>query len=698
MLACYFRAFFSATGLLLASIWFVQSSPANDFPQVLFLSSGTLLVLFLFNLVQPRWSRLIQLICTLLMAALCVFILATNHLSQQFTLAFAALCQIVDILGITLLPNLIQKSVHPTLFPTAMRQFYTSELVGRLLTSVVGLVATSLHPLVLPLVLLSTLSAYLLQMSRVSVRQDGEPQTLSSLKSYSGIFLKNHLLLLGLGLLIWSNIAKQVLDLSYFHSLQSLLSSPIAQARWMTGMDLILTVSSILFLRYLSPSIFHKFSLSQITSFLPLGMIVLAGSVLLSGSLPAVFILNGFYLILFRGLHRPLVKQTTLPLSPQEQDLALIMFSILNFLASFLTSSGLWLLRPLLDLDFSMLTLLILSVLLLLAIGQMDTLYIRSFWKQLVEKETPADLSLQISSSESLVGASVFSDLEKFEPKVELATEQLRNRVAMAKSGDERARALHLALATTTDLNFFRACQTQVLQLLREHPHSPACRELLEAFPARLRWKILLHTGMQFQKTEPHDALEQTLFKDMSLMTRIQLKSVLRTHPEWTEIILSLDREAKSLVEDVADILSKSFSRKDLLIEGLRGSFSLSPLLRHVRQHSLQQCREELQMLASLGKHREDEIHSFIADCYHTLVQLRFRFSEREPLQRFELFQKAAFLDASLIAPKSMSRTIRNSIIEALSAPKEDFLSASSMYRSFLLQGPHRKWIRQLPE
>jgi hypothetical protein len=440
------RGFFTAGGIVMCSAYFVSTVGAKHYSALAFNSTFFAALLYILFLSLNRRGVVVVYTGVVFMALGASLLFFRDPTHVLLLKVSASLFLVVDLIGINVVSTGLQLRVNPLIFGQIYQKIVSFELVGRVASAALVSWLGSHYELsqicpFLWLLIAGHLFCFLktdffqsntitlpatpiLSSQPTEIGVQAEKSELSplerlfqNLKESIGFIFSNPVVKGALIALIWSRVAKFLVDYVYFQVITEQATSAnkigLIESMISTG-GIFLT---LIFQLTLGKRILSRLSLSGLLGFLPFGVLLLASMIFIVKPYALTILLVVFFQCSFRVIHFPAIRQCLLPVPKRLSAPLFSLVILLSLITSVLTSGVANQLKNIFGISEFLIILIIISGLLFLILSNLDSYYVWNFWNFYRESTTEKWSDFKWSDQPTLFDTS--SVLAQQEPKDE---------------------------------------------------------------------------------------------------------------------------------------------------------------------------------------------------------------------------------------------------------------------------------------
>ncbi|MDZ4836241.1 MAG: hypothetical protein SGJ27_20880 [Candidatus Melainabacteria bacterium] len=703
---------------------FVKVVGGKNYSQLFFFASlASVVYYFGFALLGDKKAFRVYkvvIVTTLIASILCFMeqrVSALEPYNKAILYFFAISVVLVDLLGTTLGPVILQMSVNPAIFREVYQKIVTADLVARISAAALiwflsmnhwleywypfGWAALSVH-----FFLFSTTVVRLRHVeSNSTITKDDSPVP-EKIKKGIKFIISNDMVRVAMLIMIWSQVTKFVVEYVFYQAADTGLSSARQIAIFVSSTTMVAIVLALVLQPIVGKKITRSMQLSTLFSFQPLNCLIFAGIALVLPPFWPVVVLLVTYNVINRCIHLPVSRQCLVPVPRSQRATIVSLICICMSTATMLLSGTMTVMKEVLHFQDFLVVLLVLGSGIFFLITGLDSYYIRNLWSFFREARSGRWQDEQIEDSLSVVELDVSDDVEtpgemkatadiKSHPILESyatsfdkdslseVTDQHR---ALLKSKDSQLALTGLRICFVTGFPWFSSLTE------RSSRHSdPAVREF-----AKLAAKV----NSEFSGINGYSSVFVRRIKGLALEFYEDANQSINVG-KLKRLLAYTDRSvADSIVGALSD--SKFKNVRQLILSCITDGgdrVSLAPLLSKMYEsnyESANQIRELLQRLP-FGKQSPD-LRTVIEENLSTLHKEKLALHapsdnvERDAAE-LQRFMHTLFAEEYRLSPHDLDRALTDTIQEFPAIPAEDRAMLVDMHLEFLKRSEKfRSW------
>ncbi|MBZ0185138.1 MAG: hypothetical protein K8F91_02725, partial [Candidatus Obscuribacterales bacterium] len=392
------RSLFTNTSLIFANSVFVKSAGAENYSRLFFFASLAALIYYIFFAIagdKQAYSVYKAVIGLTLLASILCFLEPFWPPLEPYNIPllyfFAVAVMVVDLIGTTVGPVVLQLSVNPAIFREVFQKIVTAELLARISAAGLIWVLSINHWLVfwypigwLTLVIHFVLfQVTLIRLRRVE-RSDKESVEQRDVVLIIGSSLKfvltNPMVRVAMSIMMWGNVTKFVIECLFYHVADDRFSSARQIASFMSVVTMTMIMLSLVVQHLMGKKLIRRLQLSTLFSFQPVNILILGCIALMIQPFWPVVVLLVTYTIINRSIQLPVSRQCLVPVPRGQRSTIVSLICINMSIATLLASGILAVMKSSLALQDFLVVLLVLGGGIFFLITGLDSYYIRNLW------------------------------------------------------------------------------------------------------------------------------------------------------------------------------------------------------------------------------------------------------------------------------------------------------------------------------
>jgi hypothetical protein len=709
------RSLFTNASLIFVNSIFVKTVGGKSYSQLFFFASLASLIYYAYFAARGHkeafgvYKAVIGL--TFLASGLCFaesFMPALQPFDHQLLYFFAVAVIVVDLVGTTVGPVILQLTVNPALFRDVYQKIVTSELLARITAAGLVWILSTTHQLIwcfpigwITLAIHLSLFSVTVQRMRVAEHKLGvKSQTKSSAKIIARslkFILSNPLVRVAMSIMVWTHVTKFVVEYLFYQVADSSLGSARQVAEFVSATTISMILFSLIAQHLIGKKLTDRLQLSTLFSFQPINILVLGSIALMVSPFWPLVLLMVTYNVINRSIQLPVTRQCLVPVPRRQRATIVSLIFVFMSTSSLVMSGAMATMKNVMHLQDFLVILLLIGASVFLLITGLDSYYIRNLWSFYRESRSGHWQDEPVAENLSSMDLESGDSLEEEEPPKPTA--------------DLKSDEILETYARTFDQQQLSAVTNQHRQLLRSTDASEVLRGLRICFVTGFPWfeklykRSLSHENVEireFSRLAQQVNEEFTSLENYSAVFRRRIKSLalefLEELPEEgydskLKELLNVPNhdEAESLVAALSDA---QFSElKDTLLscvvdDGRR--LTLDPIVERMYDNDYDSgynCRALMDQL-SFGRNNA-EIRDTVAANLANLSREKLAFfaepphEDRDP-EQFQRFMHTLFIEEYRLCPHELDRALTDTIGEFQSLSPEDSAMLVDMHLEFL--------------
>lgn len=719
------RSMFTCTSLIFVNSVFVKAVGGKNYSQLFFFASLASMVYYFYFLAHGDRKAYgvykIVIVLTLIASVLCFLepfwpvLVPYNNLLLYF---FAVSVVVVDLIGTTLGPVILQLSTNPAIFREVYQKIVTAELLARVSAAALIWVLSVNHWLVYwyPVGWITLIVHFFLfnvtiaRLRRVEKKQnlaiDDMPVVQKVKKGLKFIF-SNDMVRAAMIIMIWAQVTKFVVEYVFYQSADSVLPSARRIAIFVSSTTMAAIVVSLLVQSLVGRMLTSRLQLSTLFSFQPLNILIMAGMALIFQPFWPVVLLLVTYNVINRSIQLPVSRQCLVPVPRRQRSTIVSLICIFMSAATMIASGIMATLKEVLHFQDFLVVLLVLGSVIFFLITGLDSYYIRNLWsfyresrsgrwqdEPVVESLSPVELESNPSGEVEVVSetgdtASIKSHavLEVYSvsfDKTELASATRAHR-SLVRSVNDEVVLIGLRICFISGFPWLNACIEQSL----DRGSSSVKGFAGAAVKVNEEFGHLSSYRSVFVRQIKGLALEFTEEDSESDVKKLKSLLNLDDRPAAESLVAALCEER---FKDFRDVLLNCITD-----DGKR--LTLSPVVMRMYRSDYETAHHCRELLARLwfGKNSPELRHA-IESNLSSLNKHKLALFSKEPgkerdaveLQRF---MHTLFAEEYRLCPNELDRTLTDTIREFSVIEAEDTAMLVDMHLEFLKRSDlFRSW------
>jgi hypothetical protein len=385
---------------------FLKVAGSKGYPQLYFFASLCSLIYYVYFSVrghkknEPYNIYRTAVVVTLVASFSCFlaqFYLPLQRFNVLLLYTFVISVMTVDLIGLTLGPIVLQRSVNPVVFRQVFQNIVTMEVVARIGAAAIVWLFSQLHGLtfVYPVTWLLLIAHYILfgitlwrmRVSELGGKHVAAPKESARTKVLQALhfMFANPLVRVAMIVMLWSTATKFIVEYLFYQAADQMYGSARQLALFLSITSIIIYVLSFLMNHFGSSKVTARLQLSTLLSIQPVNLVLLVGLTLLFPPFWPLVLLNVTYNIVHWSIQLPMSRQCLVPVPRKQRGTIVSLISILVSFTTMFVSGGISLLKSHLQMQELLALLLLLGAGILFVTIGLDSFYIRNLWSFLRE-------------------------------------------------------------------------------------------------------------------------------------------------------------------------------------------------------------------------------------------------------------------------------------------------------------------------
>jgi hypothetical protein len=716
---------FTAMSLIFVNSVFVKAVGGKNYSQLFFFASlASVIYYFYFALLGDRkgygvYKAFIAL--TLFASILCFMeqyfevLVPYNHI---FLYIFAISTVLVDLIGTTLGPVVLQLSVNPAIFREVYGKIITADLVARITASGIIWVLSANHwlgywypigwvCLIIHFLLFNETVARLKRVETKSGIKKDEAHVLERIRKGVKFIFSNDMVRIAMTIMIWSQVTKFVVEYVFYQAADMGLPSARRIALFVSSTTMVAIMVSLAMQFLVGRRLTRRLQLSTLFGFQPLNILLFSGLALILPPFWPVVILLVTFNVINRSIQLPVSRQCLVPVPRSQRSTIVSLICIFMSSATMVASGTMAALKEVLHFQDFLVVLLVLGAVVLFIITGLDSYYIRNLWsfyrearsgrwqdEPVVDNLSEVELESSAGSLDADGLSTPTADL-KSHPVLETYATSLDRKELAAATDEHRELVssnkphhvlLGLRICFVTGFPWFRALWNRALS-----HDSRAVRDFAE---------IAIRVDNEFKGIEGYSSVFVRRIRGLALEF---LEDSLHLHDvsKLQDLLKTSDHNAaESLVATLSDSRFRHL-RGTLLECILEGGekLTLEPIVKRMFESDYEtahHCREVLAVL-SFGKNSK-ELRDTIETNLASFSKERLALGAHAPetsrdSDELRRFMHTLFVEEYRLCPHEVDRALTDSIREFPVISQEDKAMLVDMHLEFLKRSDlFRRW------
>lgn len=716
------RTTFTSLSIIFVNSVFVKVVGGKNYSQLFFFASlASVFYYFYFALLGDKKAFGVYKIViglTLIASILCFLeqrVAFLEPYNKPILYFFAISVVLVDLLGTTLGPVILQMSVNPAIFREVYQKIVTADLVARISAAGVIWVLSVNHwlefwypfgwvALCVHFFLFNVTVDRLRRIEKKSTVKKDDSPVLQKIRNGAKFIFSNDMVRVAMLIMIWSQVTKFVVEYVFYQAADTGLSSARQIAIFVSGTTMVAIILSLALQPIVSKKITRRMQLSTLFSFQPLNILLLAGVALVLPPFWPVVLLLVTYNVINRCIHLPVSRQCLVPVPRSQRSTIVSLICICMSTATMLLSGTMAAMKEVLHFQDFLVVLLVLGSGIFFLITGLDSYYIRNLWSFFREARSGRWQDEQGEDNLSSVELDHSDDLDG----------------EMKTTADIKSHPILEAYATSFDQPTLSAITQQHRALLRSKDWGENLTGLRICFITGFPWfsslnqRLTGHSDSTVREFAQIASLVNKEFSNIEGYSSIFVRRIKVLALEFYEdsnqtinvgklkgLLTLVDRSA---ADNVVSALSDAKFRnlRDLILSCIAdggAQLSLTPIVQKMydlNYESAYQCRELLQRLP-FGKNSA-ELHKIIEENLSSLNKEKLALqslgdNQQRDQTELQRFMHTLFAEEYRLSPHELDRALTDTIQEFPAIPAEDRAMLVDMHLEFLKRSERfRSW------
>ncbi len=221
----------------------------------------------------------------------------------------------------------------------------------------------------------------------------------SKVKDTIKFSIKSPLVILSICLITWSQISRFFSDWLFMSSVSKVFLSQTEISNFLVASDITIMLIVVVYQKLFAKKIARKNSPTTLLSLVPFTFLIFSSIGILTASPYIGIATDFFFVIIFKGIHNPMLKISMQSLHPSKKARV---FLLMNFIISILMmviTFGMNEVKSIFTTDLMYITLILMSVLALVIVARFDTTYLQNLWSNITNKNLN-----QLNSTSEYIG------------------------------------------------------------------------------------------------------------------------------------------------------------------------------------------------------------------------------------------------------------------------------------------------------
>jgi len=397
------RSVFTNGTLIFVNSVFVKTVGGKSYSQLFFFASLASLIYYTYFAIRGDREAFgiykAVLVLALITSILCCLERSWTVLepfNQLLLYLFGVTVMVVDLIGTTLGPIILQLSVNPAIFREVYQKIVTSELLARI--SAAGLIwifsvnhwLTLYYPVAwLTLVIHFVLfSITIWRLPAGATRAKGKKSVSEigvTLGRSAKFIFSNQMVRAAMSIMIWGHVTKFVVELLFYQAADHKLDSATQVASFVSAITMTMILLSLFVQHVFGKKLTDRLQLSTLFTFQPVNILVLGCLALVLPPFWPLVLLMVTYNIINRSIQLPVSRQLLIPVPRTERSTIVSLICILMSVATLIASGAMAALKGMLHLQDFLVILLVLGTVMFFLITGLDSYYIQNLWRSFRE-------------------------------------------------------------------------------------------------------------------------------------------------------------------------------------------------------------------------------------------------------------------------------------------------------------------------
>ena len=654
---------------------------------------------------------------------------------------FAVSVSVVDLVGPTLGPAILQWSVNPAIFREVYQRIVAAELLARISAAAMVWIVSQhqqlnfCYPiswlvLILHFVFFNITVWQLRRTERKSKRQTVPSAVSETINKSVQFIVSNPLVRAAIAITIWGYSTQFLIEFLFYQTADARFSSHEQYASFLSALTVFMTALALVFQHLVGKNLTKRLQLTTLFSLQPINILIFGCAALFVAPFWPLALLMVTYSTINRSVQLPVSRQCLVPIPRPYRATIVSLISILAAVCQLLLSGTIIALKGVLHLQDFLVILIVMATLVFLLITRLDAYYIRNLWSLYREarsgrwQDKPVADRLSAAELDNAVSAYGQGDLQA-DVQTNLPAVVQANAQAIAQANaqaivrkmrtarDVTAHAVLRSYATSYDSEELAATSQDHSRLLHSGKEDLTLLALRICFISGFPWfkplitrsslhdsprvkefaKLALQVDAQFDSLQGYTSLFRRRIKTLALEFLEQ--NAPTDHLQKLQTLVKIpNREfAESYLAVLSDAQFKGL-REVLLrcIDVEETHFRLKPIFDHMFALDFKAgatCRMILQQLAFGQNDRT------LLDTVNTNLSALKRedlclwadplYSNQKPNET-ERFMHTLFIEEFRLYPKELDQAVVDTIGEFTSVSRED---------SAILIEMHLEWLKK---
>ncbi|HEY9715161.1 MAG TPA: hypothetical protein V6C72_16950 [Chroococcales cyanobacterium] len=715
------RSLFTNTSLIVVNSIFVKSVGGKSYSQLFFYASLASVVYYIYFALRgdkEAFGVYKAVIGLALLASVLCFFEPHAGILQPYNIAllyfFAVSVIVVDLIGTTIGPVILQLSVNPAIFREVYQKIVTCELIARMTAAAVVWFLSSKHWLeaCYPLgwltvgihfVLFNVTLFRLRLVERKARKTSAERDVSKALRRSLRFMFSNSLVRTAMTIMIWTHVTKFLVEYLFYQAADANFSSARQVASFVSATTMTMIVLSLAAQHFFGRKVTERRQLSTLFAVQPINILLVGSMALLFPPFWPLVILMVTYTMINRSIQLPVSRQCLIPIPRGERSTIVSLICILMSSSTMIVGGTMAVLKSSMHLQDFLVVLVVLAAAIFFLITRLDSFYIRNLWS--FYREARSGSWQDGNAPESLISVELAPAAPIDDPTTFHPTSDLKSHVVLE------------AYATSFDRDQLSCATQDHKELIESGQNDLVILGLQICFVSGFPWfEAVLRRFAESKSKDVSDFARLALKVNDEYRNLGGYSSVFgRRIKALTLELLQSGREedaarlralaaisdrgaAESLVAALSEVrLSDVQAALLRCIDPAQGRLTLQPLFDRMYEcdyDSGEQYRLALQML-SFGKESPEVLQAVEANLAllnHAKLALHSPEADRDGAQ-MQKFMHTLFAEEYRLSPREIDRSLTGTIGEFESLSAEDTGMLIDMHLEFLKRSAlFKKW------
>jgi hypothetical protein len=647
---------------------------------------------------------------------------------------FAVSVNVVDLVGPTLGPAILQWSVNPAIFREVYQRIVAAELLARISAAAMVWIVSQhqqlnfCYPiswlvLVLHFVFFNITVSRLRRTERKSKRQTQPSNVSETINKSVQFIISNPLVRAAIAITLWAYSTQFLIEFLFYQTADARFSSHEQYASFLSALTVFMTALALVFQHLVGKNLTKRLQLTTLFSLQPINILIFGCAALFVAPFWPLALLMVTYSTINRSVQLPVSRQCLVPIPRPYRTTIVSLISILAAVCQLLLGGAVIALKGVLHLQDFLVILIVMATLVFLLITRLDAYYIRNLWSLYREarsgrwqdKPVADRLSAAELDTDTAVGAYGQGDAQTNVEAVVHGNAQANAQQSVRKvqtARDVTAHALLRSYATSYNREELAATSQDHRRLLHSGKEDLTLLALKICFISGFPWfkpliassflhdsapvrefaKLAMEVDAQFDDLQGYTSLFRRRIKTLALEFLEQNASTDYLQKLQTLVKIPNREFAESYLAVLSDARFKDL-REVLLrcIDVEETHFSLKPIFDHMLALDFKTgatCRMILQQLA-FGQNDAllDTVNTnLLALKRENLCLWADPLHSNQKPNETERFMHTLFIEEFRLYPKELDQAVVDTIGEFTSVSRED---------SAILIEMHLEWLKK---